>query len=244
MPCWQLHTRCHKKSWVGQSKLNAIAVADFDGAIARVENHWRKFQWCAYFHQGHWWGDWHTASFRKSCAPRQYLYEALKSSEAVGDSGLNYLGTTTTPEFGLTLWKPQIWQRRTHGILPTQRGFVRRKCSYGRLGCSPYCTCQWWSRFYTNSGIMLWFSRLESFERPNKIKKCQDTFLQTSCMMVLLLDPFVTRGLSMPLWKSTSKRSATDRKVFNRKVQPFKNSRRYRDLHWRFVFGWFNWSNN
>ncbi len=84
-------------------KLNAIAVADYDGAIARAENPI----------QGNFSG---VPTFIKDTdevtgIPLYLGSRALsgdistklsKAARQLVDSGLNYLGTTTTPEFGLT----------------------------------------------------------------------------------------------------------------------------------------------
>ena len=92
-----------KRAELVNPKLNAIAVADFDGAIARVENPI----------QGNFSG---VPTFIKDTdevtgIPLYLGSRALsgdistklsKAARQLVDSGLNYLGTTTTPEFGLT----------------------------------------------------------------------------------------------------------------------------------------------
>ena len=84
-------------------KLNAIAAADFEGAIARAENPI----------QGNFSG---VPTFIKDtdevpgiplylgsrALPGDISSKFSKAAKQLVDTGLNYLGTTTTPEFGLT----------------------------------------------------------------------------------------------------------------------------------------------
>ena len=92
-----------KRAELVNPKLNAIAVADFDGAIARVENPIEgNFSGVPTFIKD---TDEVTGiplHLGSRALPGNISMKLSKAARQLVDSGLNYLGTTTTPEFGLT----------------------------------------------------------------------------------------------------------------------------------------------